>query len=380
MTHWRFKDVNEAFENLVHFIHYSLIQNDTTVEEKPSRAGDVIQVNEPVMVTYDQPTKRVLLNSARDANPFFHLYEALWMLTGRDDVEPLKYYNSNIADIASDNGETFNGAYGYRWRNAIVDESAKFYKVVDQIELLVRHLKENPFSRRAVLQMWNVEDDLLKIDDSKDVCCNTCVYFSISPASEQVCIADRIQGGIGDGAFNHVLDMTVSNRSNDLIWGMLGANVVHFSILQEYMAAKIKVGVGKYHHFTNNLHVYKNNWKPEEWLKAQKPEREESYNPHFLVSDIKTFDEELPKVVAGNYKALSVDQMHATRIWKEPFFNGVAQPMFNAYHCYKRKEFTSSLSFASTVKDEAWREVSLTWLEKRIKRAGNFRNAQASKQ
>jgi hypothetical protein len=35
--------------------------------------------------------------------------------------------------------------------------------------------------------------------------------------------------------------MTVTNRSNDLCWGMLGANYVHFTILQEYLAARLGV-------------------------------------------------------------------------------------------------------------------------------------------
>ena len=43
---------------------------------------------------------------------------------------------------------------------------------------------------------------------------------------------------------NGRLQMTVHCRSNDIIWGTYGANAVHFSILQEYVAARIGVDLG----------------------------------------------------------------------------------------------------------------------------------------
>jgi hypothetical protein len=52
------------------------------------------------------------------------------------------------------------------------------------------------------------------------------------------------------------LNITVLNRSNDLIFGMLGANVVHMSMLQEYLATQVGARVGVYRQFTNNMHVY----------------------------------------------------------------------------------------------------------------------------
>ena len=70
----------------------------------PSRQGPTIGFIDPVLIQYSDPLKRVLLNSARDANPFFHLYEALWMLNGNNDVESLKYFTSKIADLAIDDG------------------------------------------------------------------------------------------------------------------------------------------------------------------------------------------------------------------------------------------------------------------------------------
>lgn len=59
-----------------------------------------------------------------------------------------------------------------------------------------------------------------------------------------------------------VLDLTVCCRSNDAIWGAHGANAVHFSILQEYLAARIGVGVGKLYQLSNNYHGYLDKMQP----------------------------------------------------------------------------------------------------------------------
>ena len=55
-------------------------------QARESRNGPVIVFPDPVTTVYAKPCERVMFWSERDANPAFHLYEALWMLAGRDDV------------------------------------------------------------------------------------------------------------------------------------------------------------------------------------------------------------------------------------------------------------------------------------------------------
>src|SRR5215510_914392 len=100
---FRFRNVNDAFAGLVEGIHSGTIRT----EVEPSRYGEVIAVPEPVLLTYTHPWERVLFNAARDANPFALLYEALWMLAGRNDVAPLAYYTKRFREF-SDDGETLN--------------------------------------------------------------------------------------------------------------------------------------------------------------------------------------------------------------------------------------------------------------------------------
>lgn len=380
--HLKFRNVNEAFTGIVGRIHKGVVTTDVL----PSRAGEVMQIEEPVVITYERPLERVLFNAARDANCFFALYEALWMLAGRNDVAPLAYYNSQIAEIASDDGETFNGAYGYRWRHAEgrFYQSEGDYEYHDQLEILINHLKNNSRSRRAVLQMWTVEDDLLKIDSSKDVCCNTNIYFAIENG---VCGNCEGTGKIvkwgspeydEDGTcifckgFPHdvprYLNMTVCNRSNDLVWGALGANVVHFSILQEYMASHLGLECGVYNHFTNNLHCYTSRWEPEKWLAKESsrtmhdtplPSYDTAKNLVPLVSDPATFDEELPEFVERH------SRLADTGHYKEPFLATVAEPMMLAFHWHKRKDYATSMRAMEMVRADDWRIAGAEWLIKR---------------
>jgi len=210
--------------NVNHAVEVALWNLKVSGVRESSRNGDVLVFPEPVMTTYDRPDERVLFWPERDANPIFHLMESIWMLAGRDDVKFVEYFNSRMRNF-SDDGVVLNGAYGHRWRRRFG---------VDQLGVIIRELRRDPTSRRAVLSMWTPEADLCRLD-SKDVCCNTQAYF-------------EIRGGR--------LNMTVLNRSNDIIWGAYGANAVHFSFLQEFIASALDVPLGVYRQFSHNLHLY----------------------------------------------------------------------------------------------------------------------------
>jgi len=399
------RNVNTAFREIVEGIHTGKISTETSA----SRNGEVLRIPRPFTITYTHPRERVLFNAARDANPFFHLYEALWMLAGRNDVAPLAYYNSRISSY-SDDGQTFNGAYGYRWRhaggqlttfNTAIGEMRE-WQSTDQLNVIVNHLKADPHSRRAVLSMWNVEDDLLKIgkiinpdsEGSKDVCCNLSAVFEVETGTCPECGG---KGGVvyegvqGDQAVCSVckgypheqpryLNMTVFNRSNDLIWGTLGANAVHFSILQEYLAARLDLDVGEYHQVSSNAHVYTNNWKPEEWLADPMPDfytdADLSRVPFSeqvklwgsmlrlrdLVMDPAAFDEEVGMFVERHRGSSSMMG------YSEPFLANTAQPMCLAWHSYKNGNLDGAMQMAEVIGADDWRIACVAWLQRRIEK------------
>lgn len=231
------KNVNYALELGLDFLRMNGVA-------EPSRNGPVLVSPCPVVTRYERPEQRVLFNALRDANPFFHLMESLWMLVGRNDVALPAQYAAQM-QLYSDDTVTLNGsAYGHRWRH---------HFGYDQLAVVIDELKVNPASRRCVVSMWDAWDSR-PLDDEhlpgvesymgdlnfamaggKDIPCNTQVYF-------------RIREGL--------LDMTVCNRSNDVVWGAYGANAVHFSVLHEYMAKSIGCGLGCYYQLSNNFHAY----------------------------------------------------------------------------------------------------------------------------
>lgn len=358
--HLTFRNVNSSFRGLIEGIHTGKIP----VEVRPSRVGEVLQIEEPVILTYTHPRERVLFNSARDANPVFHLYEALHMLAGRNDIAPLDYYSGNYGKQVRDgNSDIANGAYGYRWRHS--NQTSDIQGVqgmddideIDQLKILINHLKANPFSRRAVLSMWNVEDDLLKVYTSRDVCCNLCVCFSIREEfypTERPCVYRQ-------GVVRKCLDMTVFNRSNDLIWGCLGANYVHFGILLEYMAAHLGVEVGIYNQISNNIHVYTERYKPEEWLNDGTPDHYVRIKPLPLVCDPATFDVEVPQFVETNKDG----KANVHRRWREPFLDLVAQKMCHAFHAHKRRDYKASHGWIDEITSLDWQIACREWIAKR---------------
>lgn len=344
---YEFREINHAFKGLVDGFHTGRI----LTHEEDSRAGKVIVADGPVLITYTHPWERVLINQARDANPFFCLYEALWMLAGRNDVKALSYYNSKIAEVAVDpNVSWFNGAYGYRWRHSRpVGGCMDSHYDTDQLDLIVEHLKNCSNSRRAVLSMWNVEDDLMNVGGlernpvgSKDVCCNTQVMFSV--------------------ARNKHLDMTIINRSNDLIWSVLASDYVTFSILQSYMAARLGLGHGLMHLFTNNLHAYKDRWEPEKWLQGF--EIDSVPSPWFnLVRHPETFEHEVKAFVEIN---AGPEKIHGQVVWIEPFLEKVAQPMMHVYHMWKAGDMDALDSWMDKIEHSPWRIAARHWILNRL--------------
>jgi thymidylate synthase len=217
------KNVHQVLPPLLNYLRRKGIRRD-------SRNGPVLVAPEPVTVTYEKPIERVMFWAARDCNPALHLYESLWMLSGRNDLTSVARYAKQFKAF-SDDGKTLHGAYGHRWRRHFGQ---------DQLIPIIERLKKNPDDRRCVLSMWDPTADLDR--PGKDVPCNTIATFQ------------RDHHG--------ALDLTVFNRSNDLVWGLTGANGVHFGFLLEYMAAQIGCPIGRYHQITTNLHGYLKTMEP----------------------------------------------------------------------------------------------------------------------
>jgi thymidylate synthase len=299
---------------------------DNVGELVKTRVGMAKEFKTPVAITYNHPQERVIFYEERDANPIFHFMESLWMLNGMRDLETVQYYNKRMRDF-SDDDKTLQGAYGYRWRK---------HFGYDQLKIIIERLTSYKNDRRAVLSMWDAKQDLSHRNESKDLPCNTHVYFSIREG---------------------FLDMTVCNRSNDLIWGCCGANAVHMSFLQEYVATMCGVEMGFYTQFTHNLHAYLDTLKT---LDGMQPDydsyavRQIEYQTP-LVTHPKVFDEEL--------KLFMLNPIG--KEFKNKIFSEVAIPMFRLWVGWKSKSLLQCAEAVGEIKSDDWRLACNEWIRRR---------------
>jgi thymidylate synthase len=282
-----------------------------------SRNGEVLTIQELTELTLYDPRARVVFDAERNANPFFHLFEAVWMFAGREDYQWLMPFNKNYINYAETSGR-IHGAYGYRWRHW-------FRK--DQIHEVIRLLKEDPTTRRAVIGMWDPRIDL---DEFKDLPCNTHIYFRMI-----------------DGKLN----MTVCNRSNDFVWGMMGANIVHMTMLQELITIWIGAGLGHYKVISNNCHIYEQHW-----------------GLMRTISDDHTYRQSLPLLQPGEHYAsflsdaekFCADPLPEEESYRTEWFNTVALPMMKLWK-YR------SIMEAPNIKSDDWRVAGCQWIDRRMK-------------
>lgn len=299
-----------------------------------SRNGPVLVAPWPVTTVYRNPMERVLFWPERDANPFLHLYESLWMLSGRNDLAPLLKFSQQFGAY-SDDGKTLHDAYGYRWRNMFA---------FDQLRPIINRLKTFEDDRRCVLQMWHTNLDLG--NDGKAVPCNLIATF---------------QRGL-----NGELNLTVFNRSNDIIWGCYGANAVHFSMLLEYMALKIGCPVGKYTQISINWHAYLAIWPKVRDLAEQK-----IFDPYEAV-DILPMPENVDWIIEEILENIDTDfQLLYRKTASNSRWFGMIFDVLYAHHLFKNKaapeKYTAGIEMLtlSEYRDVDWVVAAREWLERR---------------
>lgn len=297
-----------------------------------SRGKTVIEYPEPVATVYSAPWERVLFDEERDANPFFHLMESLWILSGSREVEWIAQFNRRIREF-SDDGRTFHGAYGHRLRH--------YGNVGDQLRHVIARLQDEPTTRQAVLSIWDAELDLNVI--TKDLPCNVMVLL-------------KIRGGR--------LFTTVFNRSNDIIWGLYGANAVQFSILHEYLAASVGVAMGPLTHVSDSFHAYQENdyWQKGSPVGAQDPYRNGEVEASPLITRPDELIGEVVRFIADPLDELKEMFAEQASYYRNPIIRDLALPMYAAWVGHKTGNGAVA---ADQIGPPDWRRACLEWLERR---------------
>lgn len=344
--------------NHVYFSAQVFARAEENWEKRASRknpAGDIVyEWPTPVTTQYDCPDECILYSQHRDANPFFHLFEALWILAGRNDVAFLANVLPGMRQF-TDNGTTFYGAYGAR--------------IAPNLEDIIASLKADPDTRRAYLPIWVAGSDAAT-RQTKDLPCNVGVAFRVRDNWNR-------------------LDATVFCRSNDVIWGAYGANAVQFSFILQYVAGRAGYEVGRLFQVSNSFHIYpktrgllvddtSNGQDPYSDLRAA-----QNYGGAVQVKPVPLFDPSVDPAGFDNdlqefFYRYEYPQ-RGVKNYVTPFFQKVVQPAWLAFKCYAKardekhepleraRELYQAIEYLLQMpEDNDWRLAMIMWLQRRL--------------
>ena len=187
-----------------------LLYEGDTVETRGQLTRELVKVN----LRLADPTQNILFHPSRNLNYRFMVAEWLWITFGREDVATITRYNSKIAEF-SDDGQTFWGAYGPRFR--------------EQWNYVLAKLRADPSSRQALLTLWRPSPGT-----TRDVPCTVSWQFLIR---------------------RRRLHLLATMRSSD-IWLGLPYDVFNFTMIQNLTAGVLGLRPGTFYLDLGSSHLY----------------------------------------------------------------------------------------------------------------------------
>jgi thymidylate synthase len=160
--------------------------------------------------------------------------EAIQLIAGTSISTFAVKHAPNLAAFRNQSG-TFDGAYGPR--------------VAQMLGLITERLKQDRDTRQAIIPIWRPED--VRRRESKDYPCTLTLGFFIR---------------------EHRLELDVSMRSNDTVWG-LKYDLLQFSQLQLTVANVLGIRAGTYRHTASSMHIYEPSWSWVDGLDGSTTER-----------------------------------------------------------------------------------------------------------
>jgi thymidylate synthase len=160
----------------------------------------------------------------RKSNVVGSIMELIWIWFRKDNN--VNNLHLKIWDQWADENGSIGKAYGYQLGRKIQFPEGE----MDQVEWLLKTLKENPTSRRMVVNMFNH-------DDLKDMALQPCAYS----------ITVNVIGG--------ELHMILNQRSQDFMVANYW-NVLQYAYLQRSLARYAGLKIGKFTHVIANCHIY----------------------------------------------------------------------------------------------------------------------------
>lgn len=178
--------------------------------------------------------------------------ELLWFISGSTDVQVLRDKNIHIWDNNSDrafldahnftNRKEFDlgPSYGWLWRNFggeyLPEADRKLVGGVDQLQELIRGIKDDPFGRRHILTAWNPQSN-------KQLGLPPCHILS------QFYVSKNTNGEPG------YLSCSLYQRSGDIGLG-IPFNIASYSLLTCMVASVCDLHPKEFIHHIGDAHIY----------------------------------------------------------------------------------------------------------------------------
>jgi len=156
------------------------------------------------------------------------IHELLWFLKGDTNVAYLHEHGVKIWDEWADEKGNLGPIYGQQWRSWTGADG----KTYDQIKDVLHQLKNNPDSRRMIVNAWNVAD----LPDMALSPCHALFQFYVA-----------------DGK----LSCQLYQRSADVFLGV-PFNIASYALLTMMMAQVCGLGYGEFIHTFGDVHLYSN--------------------------------------------------------------------------------------------------------------------------
>ena len=156
------------------------------------------------------------------------IHELLWFLSGDSNIRYLKENGVSIWDDWADENGDLGPVYGVQWRRWPTPDG----RTVDQIEQIIRQLRESPDSRRIILSAWNVAE----IDNMALPPCHCLAQFYVA-----------------DGK----LSCQMYQRSCDIFLGV-PFNIASYALLTHMLAQQADLTVGDFIWTGGDCHLYSN--------------------------------------------------------------------------------------------------------------------------
>ncbi|MBD5271574.1 MAG: thymidylate synthase [Bacteroides sp.] len=158
------------------------------------------------------------------------IYELLWFLRGDTNVKYLQEHGVRIWNEWARPDGDLGHIYGYQWR------SWPDYKGghIDQINEVIRTIRENPESRRILVSAWNVAD----LNDMALPPCHILFQFYVA-----------------DGR----LSLQLYQRSADCFLGV-PFNIASYALLLMMVAQVTGLKPGEFIHTLGDTHIYHNHF------------------------------------------------------------------------------------------------------------------------